>query len=411
MGFNDCFKSYDHELLIRNDSYKNYRSINGEAITRDSIIETAKCLRIFKNGMVSSAYSNGECKDETLRDMCLDVSEYGILEDKTSLLDPGLIGNHKYGLVGRVVDINLEEDISYLESLFKEEISGEYNYSIDAKEQCIYTEVYRNELVKSYSVWKKYIFIKLFHRESKRVIREIINSYKDKEILLSMLDRAMVDNSQTVVNHMNYLPTLMGTDIVRELSQALWRRYTQGRDISGIADKIHLADFPSDCITGDKIPFDHVGQDTIEEVIVDCSSSGSEQNVDYSKRNSFKYNNFTRSFELSKNAEKYPHSLYMKPGELTEGNLFCGLQDGIYIVKSLNAWQNIATNGDIMGTVDEGYVIRGGRIASYLKGVAFQGNILEIMGCDLIGLSKDQRKLSFYDCRLPFIVTTNVRYF
>lgn len=102
-------------------------------------------------------------------------------------------------------------------------------------------------------------------------------------------------------------------------------------------------------------------------------------------------------------------SWYMEGGDSTLEELMTEAGDAILIHFTPDVFQGDLTNGDFSGSIYMGLLVKNGKIAGRVKNLQFSGNLYELLGDQLVGMTRDVYRPSLgAGARYPWVLAKDV---
>ncbi len=101
-------------------------------------------------------------------------------------------------------------------------------------------------------------------------------------------------------------------------------------------------------------------------------------------------------------------NLVIAPGDLSVGEMLQGMKTGVYLMATHDIWSGNLINGDVSGSTHLAFLVRDGEIAGRIKNMRVSGNIYELFGKKLAGLSKECPDTYNNAVSAPFILINDV---
>jgi PmbA protein len=138
-------------------------------------------------------------------------------------------------------------------------------------------------------------------------------------------------------------------------------------------------------------------------------------NLEYAKElklkptgNGFRRNFLTGATELELAPLIFPTNLVMEKGKIPVKEMIKDIKQGVFIHFSWDCWQGNLINGNLSGNISMGYKIKNGKLEGRIKNMRFMTNIYEILGKNLLGLSKETPKNLFANSIFPYFLVKDV---
>lgn len=375
-------------------------------------------IRIMENNKVSFYYSTGNVDIQDLIRRSLDFSSFSHIKENYFFYDP------KDGQVDRFTkSVKPFNTYNILESELFEKQTLELinsikkvfefdNIELDTRSYKVNTYIEGQNYSKSYDSHRTVILIKI--KKDNNIFREELNSFTETDKLENLCHKLYLEPCNPQIS--GNLEIILDPVIVRELVLYIWKIYKKSQSgkkvnhhiLDSLSDKIRIFNNPSDENSLGFMPFDHTGKNTCKELIFDkqYNEINYKSKEDYS--NVFKNSSYTKNFDITIIPQKYPAVLTMDNGDFKLDDMIKNIRRGIYITRSSNLWQNLLPNGDFRGVIDEGLIIHNGVISGIIRGMYFSGNIFNVLGEDLIGISQEKMTIGYYLDELPYISCKNL---
>lgn len=410
-------RTFNFEFLIRKEQYFRLLIGNSDILNNFFCDIKEQSLRVLRDNKIGFSYLVGNNDEQEMIKNCMESIPYG--DDKRSCF----FGSEKEGKISLIEhkkvidnkDIFINDSLSLRDSIILDR-KKYLDVEVDARLFSISTYVESNYSTKVFNINKVIFDIRIKNIINGAIYRENLNSFSDLEKLDDLIDRIGITRTGYKINNTNLI-TIFNPKIVRNLILPIWKMYSKSTTggkvnfalLNLISEDIIISDNPKSLASPNFIPFDHTGKSTREELIFDKSSYEKKFRYQEDYCNVFKNNYLTRNFDITSLPQKYPTSLEMKSGNIEFDEFIKNTNNGIYIINSLNLWQNISPSGDFKGLIDEGFIIQNGKKIGMAKGLCFSGNIFDVLGKDLEGISKEKIRLGYYSDNLPYIFCKHVQ--
>lgn len=375
-------------------------------------------IRIIENNKVSFSYSTGNVDIQDLIRRCLDFSSFSHIIDNCYFYDPKDDQVDRFAKSERPFNAynKLESELFEKQTLelinFFKKVNEFDNIETDTRSYKVNTYIEGQNYSKSYDSYRTVILIKI--KKDNNIFTEELNSFTEIDKLVNLCHKLYLEPCNQVVS--GNLEIILDPGIVRELILFIWKIYKKsqsGRKVNhnllgSLSDKIRIYNNPSDENSPGFMPFDHTGKNTCKELIFDKQYNENNYKPKENYCNVFKNSSFTKNFDITIIPQKYPAVLTMDNGDFKLDDMVKNICRGIYITKSSNLWQNILPNGDFRGVIDEGLIIHNGVISGITRGMYFSGNIFNVLGEDLTGISQEKITIGYYLDELPYISCKNL---
>ena len=407
-----------YEYLKREEESIGFVLKNNKLVTNNHNRVRQESIRIILNNKISFSYStgNGDIKDLIRR--CLDSSSYGYRNENYFFYEPKVDQAYYHARLEKPFHAYDRREWEVFEKQTFElsnsvnKVKKSVNIELDTRLYKVNTYIEGQTYSKSYDAYRTVILIKI--KKDHHIFREELNSIHEIDKLENLYHKLYLESRTQVVP--GNLEIILDPGIVRELILFIWKIYKRSqsgkqvnhRFLDLLSDRIRIFNDPSNSSSLGFMPFDHTGKNTCKELVFDKQHIENNYKLKEDYCNVFKYNSFTKNFDIAIFPQKYPAVLTMDCGTLKFEDMVKNITNGLYITRSSNLWQNILADGTFRGVIDEGFIIRNGAISAIAKGMYFSGNIFNVLGRDLIGISREKITIGYYMDELPYILCKNL---
>jgi len=161
------------------------------------------------------------------------------------------------------------------------------------------------------------------------------------------------------------------------------------------------------------LPFDHEGILTQTRPILEKGILKSFiNNLEYAGRLKVKPSgNATRAslggLDCKAPPVSYISNMIINSGQDPIDDLLKDIKQGLFLYNSYDCWQGSTINGDFSGTVSNGFVVENGKLTGKVKDMRISGNIYQLFGEQLQGVSQERKPLRDF-CLSPYFFCKDV---
>ena len=101
-------------------------------------------------------------------------------------------------------------------------------------------------------------------------------------------------------------------------------------------------------------------------------------------------------------------SWILAPGDTALNDMMSGIEDGIYLLASWDVWSGNLIGGDVSGSTHLAFRIKNGQPAGRIKDMRVSGNLYDLLGKQLLALSRERPQTSASALRAPFCLIDGV---
>ena len=110
----------------------------------------------------------------------------------------------------------------------------------------------------------------------------------------------------------------------------------------------------------------------------------------------YKMGRFFPTFDLTAEPSPYISNFYVEPGRVSFEDMVLGLKDGVIIDSVMGFMMGNLENGEITGSIGNGYEIENGKIVGMISGQSVNFNVYDIFKNNLVEISSTTRDTGFF---------------